>query len=236
LGESAGYPGQGLRGFDGPSDIFAIHDRSGDPSQWVRLTHDGWSRFPDWSPDGGRIVYVAGPPGLSRIELLDLGNGQSVRLTEIDGHYSMPRWSPDGEQIAFAAKVGNADDIFVMNADGSGMINVTRDPADDAYPSWSPDGEQLAFSSNRIGPFSDIYTLDLARGTLFRVTRQDGGVSNEQPAWSPESPQIAYCRIAETQVAAPGVYLIGTDGTHSIQLTDPRDGFTDHFVAWPRHR
>jgi len=146
----------------------------------------------------------------------------------------MPRWSPDGTRIAFSAVVNGRPDVFIMNADGSGLVNVTQHPAGDASPSWSPDGERLAFSSDRDGPLDDIYVISLHDGTVFRVTRQTVGVSNEQPSWSPDGAQIAFSRIGDEEALAPGIYLTTIDGRTVVQLTAPEDGFTDHFPTWKR--
>jgi hypothetical protein len=67
VGDGAGFPGQGLRGFEEPSDLFLLPFLNAPPPLWTRLTQDGWSRFPDWSPDGGRIVCVAGAPGNNHV-------------------------------------------------------------------------------------------------------------------------------------------------------------------------
>jgi Tol biopolymer transport system component len=69
----------------------------------VQVTRDGWdvaSSF-SWSPDGGRIAYVAD----GSVFVVDAASGASTRLTDRTPA-SPPRpeacvFSPDGRRIAF---------------------------------------------------------------------------------------------------------------------------------------
>lgn len=66
----------------------------------------GGLRSPRWSPQGDRIVYVAGVKGRKpQLFLRYLDTGQSVRLTNLTESPRNPVWSPDGKYIAFTMRV-----------------------------------------------------------------------------------------------------------------------------------
>jgi Tol biopolymer transport system component len=112
-----------------------------------RLTDDGGSYGPSFSPDGSRIVFssvgdygdVSDTAGASGLDLYVMAADGSGRHRLVDGDEDVsPAWSPDGEQIAFVR--GGGDDgtgrIFVVDPDdGSARALVEHDgPAKDADP------------------------------------------------------------------------------------------------------
>ncbi|MBY6205634.1 S41 family peptidase [Halomonas denitrificans] len=76
-----------------------------------------------------------------------------------------PAISPDGQTIAFT----HAGDIHRVPVTGGVAIAVTRTDAVESNPRWSPDGQRIAYSSDRNGTL-DVYLLDLADGTVRRLT------------------------------------------------------------------
>src|SRR5262249_31533502 len=55
--------------------------------------------------------------------------------------------------------------------------------------SWSPDGRTLAFSG-QAGGISDLYLLDLEKGTIKQLTNDR--YADIQPTWSPDGKTIAF--------------------------------------------
>lgn len=122
----------------------------------------GW---PEISPDGRTVLWVADMRGRLPIVATDVESGESRELTpEPDARYEAARWSPDGHRIAFASARDSGElrrnDIFIMNADGSGARNVSRHPAEDFDPRWSADGRSIVFASLRTGT-SLLYEVSL---------------------------------------------------------------------------
>jgi Tol biopolymer transport system component len=104
---------------------------------------DAW--WPDWSPDGTRIVFYA-PSATSRIYVMNAdGTGAKALTRDSDTSFARadrdPVWSPDGRKIAFT-RVSDINQVtnqqlWLMNADGSGQTIVAT-PDHPAYPSWQP--------------------------------------------------------------------------------------------------
>jgi Tol biopolymer transport system component len=103
--------------------------------------------FPDWSPDGRRIVFESGgeihainPDGTGPVQLTD--DSSPDPLTTISNQN--PAWSPDGTQIAYVHAACNYEagpdfcsaSLETVNADGSG--NRTTHPVGGFEPAWQP--------------------------------------------------------------------------------------------------
>ena len=101
---------------------------------------------PDWSPDGGRIVFgrEADPMGKETgprdLEFLDLANQQVQKLEGSDNLFS-PRWSPDGRWIAALS----LDQTRIAIYDNQRNTWKTLFSGSAADPIWSSDSKSIYF-------------------------------------------------------------------------------------------
>ncbi len=86
-------------------DLFAVDLETGAET---RLTEDGRSWDPAWSPDGSQIAFVSGSPRLHALFVVGADGSDRRRLTDPDGTDGSPTWSPDGEWIAVTRRVATA--------------------------------------------------------------------------------------------------------------------------------
>ncbi len=87
--------------------------------QELHYEETNWRARPDYSPDGGRIVYSS-YLGRNWLQLWLMGGdgGEPFPLTYGDWDESGPRWSPDGAHIAFISNRAGYTDLRVLDFPG----------------------------------------------------------------------------------------------------------------------
>jgi Tol biopolymer transport system component len=221
---------------DGPGtyDIFTMN---ADGSEQTNLSNNpsslgsrGFDEYPNWSPDGTKIVFYHHEEGgsLCGIHIFTM-NADGTGRTDLSSGCVLdtyPDWSPDGTKIIFVRRTSidssfNRDDeIYVMNADGTGVTRLTNNRYVDTLPIWSPDGTKIAFLSNPsqsqpISDFAQLYVMNADGCEVTKIsevaldTRSgSGGIS-----WSPDGTKIVYAHSGR-------IYTINADGTGVKQLID----------------
>ncbi len=151
---SPGTPAEG-----GTRRLALVSDREGERRLWVvegagarpLITGLAGVTGPAWSPDGGRLAFVALDGGRQHIWTVPVEGGAPLRLTEGEWDDGNPIWSPAGESIAFhsdrSADRGEnpASDIWIIPAAGGAARCLTRGTGPIRALAWSPDGRSIAF-------------------------------------------------------------------------------------------
>lgn len=146
---------------DGGSDIYTMH---ADGGSLCRLTNDGSSYAPAWSPDGKTIAFNSHRSGGWKIWLIDNDGKNTRRLTSTSAagfnYEYFPTWAPDGKSIVFE-KWDNKSMRFTINAvdaDGSDERVIYESKGHCRLPSFAPDGSVVLFNSNEDGD-EEIYAI-----------------------------------------------------------------------------
>lgn len=170
-----------VRNTNAYNDVYALDVRSGEER---RITSGLRARDPHVSPDGTWLVFVMSRMGMTRLAMLNIGQGRRGPAQEKDilpitpwtaDQYETPRWGPDGTRIAVGIwRAGGYRDIRILDTAGNSIADVTSDRAVDCGPAWSPDGRYLYFSSDRSGVFN-IYAYETGTGALQQLTNVLGG-------------------------------------------------------------
>jgi Tol biopolymer transport system component len=177
---------------------------------------------PTWSPDGKRIAFSALKGGLSDLYEVNLDTARVRALTSDAFADLQPSWSPDGRTIAFSTdRFSSSLDTLTFGDFHLARIDVESrviqelpsvPGAKNIDPHWSRDGGSLYFIADA-GQVSNVYRLDIAGETIFRVTQETTGVSGITAL----SPALSIAGQADR--AAFSVYRRGNFEIHAIELT-----------------
>ncbi len=157
---------------------------------------------PTVSPDGKYLAFFS-RRGLFSIDLYvaDAQTGRIIRrlagptsgshIDAVSFISSSGDWSPDANQFAFIVFAQGNHELAILDARRGSITRRVKLPGVGAVNNvaWSPDGRTLALSGMK-GGISDIYTLDLASGTLRQLTNDR--YADLHPAWSPDGRAIAF--------------------------------------------
>jgi Tol biopolymer transport system component len=219
----ATYPGHnGLIAFAGLTgdhmQIYTIRSNGHDMRQ---LTYaDADATFPDWSPDGRRIVFEIDYADHCSVAIMNAGGGDLVQLTGqpnvCDG---APSFTPDGRRIVFARFDGNTNFEALWSMDTTGGNQHVITTAGNQTPAVSPDGTQLSF----------IRETDM--GTSLWLANIDGGAVRE--LLSPDfAIAVKHDWAPDGQHLLIGPHGLGPDPNHPANIATIRpDGSDLHYLT-----
>lgn len=212
-------------------DIFVMNLAD---SSVVNLTHNtDLNYFPDWSPDGKRIVWqrqanIQSTPKNTHNQIWTMNaDGSDAKIITNDPHgdYYFPTWLPDGKRIAAVSCYENNGgcDLTVMQPDGTHQINLTHrtKPSEDiGYFTMSPDGKQflvLRGSEDTRGFY--LMNSDGSNITLLLAdTETEHFLSN--PDWSPDGQTILFVSYSTSIDKSSEIKVMSKVGSHpKILLT-----------------
>jgi Tol biopolymer transport system component len=162
-----------------------------------RLTTNGISEWPIWSPDGRRVLFSFNA-GIDAVS----ADGEGARDTVVKGpgrttpdDWTAPmEWSRDGKWLAYLAAAVGKRQIWVRPMAERGEPHVfyeSRFALTDAC--FSPDGKWIAYTSDETGP-QEVYVQAFpGPGGKHRISPAGGC----NPAWNPNGRELFY--LLETQ-------------------------------------
>ncbi len=161
----------------------------------------GDHHWPQWSPDGSRILFVAKSDlsaYLGTAYVVPYVGGVPQRAMEgVSDPVMTPVWSPDGRWIVYS----NGVDLFAHDMQGGTPRRLAAGGALHS-PSISPDGRIISYVSGNPqsawvlnSAASSIWTIPFAGGTPTRLT--DTVSANLSPAWMPDGRSILFVSDAQ---------------------------------------
>jgi TolB protein len=191
-----------------------IHIMDYDGHNSYQLTFDkNIALSPDWSPDGGKLVFTSYKDNNPDAYIVDLKAKTYNRISGYIGLNAAPAFSPDGKTLAITLSKSGNPEIYLLDLESRELTRITRNRRADTSPTWSPNGRELAFVSDRSG-FPQIYIVDREGVNLRRLTYN--GYNNTSPAWSPEGDKIAYVSMTRGR---GDIYTIHPTGAALERLT-----------------
>ena len=110
-------------------DVWVVATSHGTP---VRITTDGNSFHPSWSPDSTTIAYVSEGKGVHQLWTQRIVEGQPAgaptKIAARPGSLYFPVWSPDGSRIALiTGGPSRSDDVAIVPSTGGPLHFITSD-------------------------------------------------------------------------------------------------------------
>jgi hypothetical protein len=165
---------------NGPgSDIWVIELAR---NAFMRLTTNGVSRAPLWTPDGTRVVYrVARPDAPGMYWQAWDGSAPAERLFDIG---SGGAWSPDGRAFVYARpSPGGSLGLWLFRfgeADRGSTAPFLETAFTEWGPAWSPDGRWIAYTSDESGRYEVYVRSARSVGGKWQISTEGG----EEPRWA----------------------------------------------------
>jgi Tol biopolymer transport system component len=226
---------------DGLNDIF-VCTPDGSGRQNVTHTPEVWESAPAFAGNG-HLILLEGPDQ-TQVCIVDLGTGESKRLTAQPAFHGTPVASPDGKLVAVTVseKLSGPGDILLLQTDGAGLRNLTQAPAIYSTPCFSPDGSSVAFcfGGRDIGgaarglaimPVAGGEPLSLGRPGLPALGEPrllaDDGYPLAPLCFSPDGSRIAY--TSASGYHSTWVSIVNVDGSGKQRL----DVGSAHVIGWP---
>ena len=178
--------------YQGTDGIYVV---APDGSGFRKVAAEG--AYPQWSPLGDWIAFVAPPYGSPSLELVRPdGSGTTQVVAPGTLQAGAPRWSHDGARIAFHLPwPGHGTSALgVVTVASRTVRRYPIAPGPVTSFEWSPKDRVIAIG----GP--GIRVLNVDTGSVLFVAE-----SGDFPAWSPDGEQIAYSAGSECQ-SRVGIY------------------------------
>jgi tRNA A-37 threonylcarbamoyl transferase component Bud32/WD40 repeat protein len=205
---------------DGLEDVWTYDITSGVAS---RLTVDGHSGGPTWSPDGKRIAFTRTSlqTGVHVFQTPSDGSGEQTLLVGGPGNQFAAGWLPDGKAFIYSEIIASSGLSRVSEVDSAGTRRVLAESAVSGLtsPAVSPDGRWLAYVSNESRRL-EVSVRSTHAGGRWQVSLRGG----TDPVWSRDSKALFYRDGVHIVAAAIGA-------NPGFVITSRRNFADDQFAA-----
>jgi tRNA A-37 threonylcarbamoyl transferase component Bud32 len=174
---------------EGPNHDFYVYDFA--RSVLTKMTTDGESHDPVWTPDGKRLAFRSWLAGGMTMWMMPADrSARPVRLDPAGTRQSPVSFSPDGRFLTFDQKDPQSrDDAWVLPLEGNGQPQpIARTQFGEGSAKFSPDGHWIAYASNESGR-SEVY-VQAFPGPGPKVQVSNGG--GFDPVWRHSGGELYY--------------------------------------------
>lgn len=159
-------------------------------SMLTKVTFDGLSHWPLWTPDGKRLTFRSWRTGFFTMWWMPADrSGPEERLTTVGKMQSPASWSPGARTLAFTQvdpKTG--PDVYVVEMADRLPRPIVQSRFAEGSPKFSPDGRWIAYTSNESGR-NEIYVQPYpGPGPKLQISNAGGA----DTVWNPSGGELFY--------------------------------------------
>lgn len=195
---------------------------NGKTSQKFELKTVDMPESPAFSPDGRRIAFSALSLAVGDIYVIDLETGALTNVTKDAFADYAPAFSPDGKTLVYTARISGSDKLFSLDLATGTKTQLTFGTHDDTGAKFM-DAHTVVFTSTAVDPnkpltpdmarngmIPNLWTLDLATGTLSQWTDAATGIVSAIPIHQGSATKMAFIS-----------YEKGMNGIHILDRDKP---------------
>jgi serine/threonine-protein kinase len=203
---------------EGPSHDLYVYDF--DRAVLAKMTTDGLSHWPVWSPDGTQIAFRQGLMGRFKLRRAPVDRSAPAQPVTAEGvMQSAESWSPDGRSLAYTAQdPGGPAHILVASLEGGSPSHEEAGKFIEGSPKFSPDGRWVAYCSNESGKPQVYVQAYPGPGAKIQIS-SDGGTD---PVWR-RNPGEMFYRNGDSMMAV----TVSTGST--FQAGRPQEIWKGHY-------
>ena len=200
------------------SDVWVVASDGGPPR---RLTHDGLSRSPSWSPDGAHLAFVRKVEGKPQVFSYAISDGSERQLTAFKQGALDPLWSNSGDRIAFAGLSVDPPPPARIDFAAAGFAPSTGQHDSDiriiGVERYEANGEGYTYDKHR-----RLWTMNADGSGQHQVVRSERG-SEDQFTWSSDDRTLAFTspRHGPPQANESDIYTVASKGGDARLLKSP---------------
>jgi serine/threonine-protein kinase len=175
---------------EGPNHDFYVHD----PARGVttRMTADGLSHGPIWSPDGKHIAYRSWKEGMMTLYWMPADrSGPAERLNKTPGWQQPVSFSPDGQSLIFDQNnaASRSTNMWLLPMTGEREPRpISSSQFTEAAGKFSPDGKWIVYCSTESGK-PEVYVQPFpGPGPKIQIS-SEGGMD---PVWRRDGKEVFY--------------------------------------------
>ncbi len=154
----------------------------------TRLTDDGRSAAPIFSPDGRKVVYSSYTAESAVLNEVSVDGSHRRTIGKVPGLIKPTRFTPDGKSILFSTLNESSNFICLMDAELGDKRELERSQHLRIFPAISPDGKWLAYVGDDTGKWEIYIRQTSGDDRRWRITT-DGG---EEPIWDRTGRHLYY--------------------------------------------
>lgn len=158
----------------------------------TKMTTDGLSHAPVWTPDGKRLAFRSWKAGTMTMWWMPADrSGPEERLTSVGARQSLVAFSPDGRYATFNQMEadGTRTNIYVLPLAGDRIPQpFVKSEFVEASARFSPDGKWVAYCTNESGRDEVFVQVWPGPGPKIQVSSEGG----TDPIWSRNGRELFY--------------------------------------------